>query len=74
MAVVVPERKVLEDWGVNNQEKGDFEFLCNNTKARKYIMEELNKTAKQHNVSLLRYNSMTIDIMPTFYFCLFIST
>ena len=50
MAVVVPERKALEDWAANSEEKGDFTLLCNNPKARKYILDELNKTAKQHNV------------------------
>ncbi|KAG6382583.1 hypothetical protein SASPL_157742 [Salvia splendens] len=48
VAVVVPERKALEDWAVNSEEKGDFTLLCNNPKARKYILDELNKTAKQH--------------------------
>ncbi|KAK6136792.1 hypothetical protein DH2020_029462 [Rehmannia glutinosa] len=48
VAVVLPERKALEDWAVNNQVKGDFQSLCNNVKARKYILDELNSTAKQH--------------------------
>nr|AJQ20636.1 Long-Chain Acyl-CoA Synthetase [Salvia miltiorrhiza] len=50
VAVVVPEAKALEDWAVNSGEKGDFMLLCNNPKARKYILDELNKTAKQHNL------------------------
>ncbi|XP_047941409.1 probable CoA ligase CCL6 [Salvia hispanica] len=50
VAVVVPERKALEDWAANSEEKGDFTLLCNNPKARKYILDELNKTAKQHNL------------------------
>ncbi|KAK6159425.1 hypothetical protein DH2020_006739 [Rehmannia glutinosa] len=50
VAVAVPERKALEDWAANNQEKGDFQSLCSNVKARKYILDELNSTAKQHNL------------------------
>ncbi|KAL0356760.1 UNVERIFIED_CONTAM: Long chain acyl-CoA synthetase 2 [Sesamum calycinum] len=34
----------------NNQEKGDFQSLCSNIKARKYILDELNSTAKTHNL------------------------
>lgn len=50
VAVVVPERIALEDWAATNQEKGDFSSLCNNTNARKYILDELNNTAKAHNL------------------------
>lgn len=50
MAVVVPERKVLEEWAVNNNVSGDFESLCRNSKARKYILEELNSTGQKHQV------------------------
>ncbi|KAL0384138.1 UNVERIFIED_CONTAM: Long chain acyl-CoA synthetase 2 [Sesamum radiatum] len=50
VAVVVPEKKALEEWAANNQEKGDFQSLCSNTKARKYILDELNSTAKTHNL------------------------
>lgn len=50
VAVVVPERKALEDWAGSNQEKVDFPSLCNNTNARKYILDELNSTAKRHNL------------------------
>uniref|UniRef100_M1CCZ1 Acyl CoA synthetase n=1 Tax=Solanum tuberosum TaxID=4113 RepID=M1CCZ1_SOLTU len=50
VAVVVPERKALEDWASSNQETGDFSSLCNNTKARKYILDELNSTARKHQL------------------------
>ncbi|KAI3446056.1 hypothetical protein Pfo_002721 [Paulownia fortunei] len=50
VAVAVPERKALEDWAANNQEKGDLQSLCSNVKARKYILDELNTTAKRHNL------------------------
>ncbi|GER49858.1 long-chain-fatty-acid CoA ligase [Striga asiatica] len=50
VAVVVPEIKALEDWAANNQEKGDFQSLCGNSKAKKYILDELNNTAKKHGL------------------------
>ena len=50
VAVVVPERKALEDWASSNQETGDFSALCNNSKSRKYILDELNSTAKKHQL------------------------
>lgn len=50
MAVVVPERKALEDWGIENGEATDFKSLCENPKARKYILNELNSTGQKHHV------------------------
>lgn len=50
VAVVVPERTAIENWAVNYQEKGDFRSLCNNAKARKYILDELNTTGKMYNL------------------------
>ncbi|KAG8368293.1 hypothetical protein BUALT_Bualt15G0030300 [Buddleja alternifolia] len=50
VAVVVPERKALEEWAENNKESGDFKSLCSNKKARIYILDELNSTAKTHNL------------------------
>ncbi|KAF3681082.1 Long chain acyl-CoA synthetase 5 [Capsicum annuum] len=50
VAVVVPERKALEDWASSNQQTGDFSSLCNNAKARKYILDELNSTARKHQL------------------------
>ncbi|KAL2460192.1 Long chain acyl-CoA synthetase 2 [Abeliophyllum distichum] len=50
VAVVVPERKALEDWAANNEVKGDFKSLCSNLKARKYFLDELNGTAKRYSL------------------------
>ncbi|GAV84956.1 AMP-binding domain-containing protein [Cephalotus follicularis] len=50
VAVVVPERKALEDWAVNHDEKVDFKSLCENPKAKKYIMDELNSVGKKHQL------------------------
>lgn len=68
MAVVVPERKVLEEWAAGNSvEAGDFPSLCRNLKARKFMLDELNKTAREHKVHtserfFIIYVSLTIVI------------
>ncbi|KAI7979814.1 Long chain acyl-CoA synthetase 2 [Camellia lanceoleosa] len=50
VAVVVPDRKMLEEWTANNNESGDFKLLCENLKARKYILDELNSTGQKHKL------------------------
>ncbi|KAJ4962983.1 hypothetical protein NE237_022922 [Protea cynaroides] len=50
VAVVVPERKAVEDWAAIHNETGDFKSLCKNPKARKYILDELNKTGQKYNL------------------------
>ncbi|CAA2954313.1 long chain acyl- synthetase 2 [Olea europaea subsp. europaea] len=50
VAVVVPERKALEDWAANNEVKGDLKSLCSNSNARKYFLDELNGTGKGYNL------------------------
>ncbi|KAL5729370.1 long-chain-fatty-acid--CoA ligase [Ranunculus cassubicifolius] len=49
VAVVVPEKKVIEDWEVSQNETGDFQSLCEHPKARKYIMDELNSIGRKNN-------------------------
>eukprot|EP00256_Glycine_max_P041921 XP_006592120.1 long chain acyl-CoA synthetase 2 isoform X2 [Glycine max] len=50
VAVVVPERKALEDWAVKHNSTDDFKSLCENPKARKYILDELNNTGQKHQL------------------------
>ncbi|XWS40363.1 hypothetical protein CRYUN_Cryun18bG0134700 [Craigia yunnanensis] len=50
VAVVVPERKALEDWAIEHNEAIDFKSLCENPKARKYILDELNSTGQKHQL------------------------
>ncbi|KAE8698809.1 Long chain acyl-CoA synthetase 5 [Hibiscus syriacus] len=50
VAVVVPERKALEDWAMEQNEPTDFKSLCENLKAKKYILNELNSTGKKHQL------------------------
>lgn len=53
VAVVVPDRRALEDWAVNHlHEAVDFKSLCESSNARKYVLDELNSTAQKHKVCL----------------------
>lgn len=51
VAVVVPDRRALEDWAVNHlHEAVDFKSLCENPNARKYVLDEINSTAQKHKL------------------------
>lgn len=50
MGVVVPEKSSLEEWATANDVSGEFDQLCKHPKARKHIMEELNKTGQKYQV------------------------
>ncbi|KAK9164049.1 hypothetical protein Syun_004951 [Stephania yunnanensis] len=50
VAVVIPDRSALEDWASTHHENGDFQSLCSNLKARKYILDELNKIGQKHKL------------------------
>jgi len=50
VAVVVPERKALEDWAVKHNFTDNLQSLYENPQARKYILDELNSTGKKHQV------------------------
>ncbi|ESW12466.1 hypothetical protein PHAVU_008G115400 [Phaseolus vulgaris] len=50
MAVVVPQRKAIADWSLVHNVSDDFKSLCDNLKARKYILDELNNTGQKHQV------------------------
>ncbi|KAF9675967.1 hypothetical protein SADUNF_Sadunf09G0089100 [Salix dunnii] len=49
VAVVVPDRQTLEDWAASHNETDDFKSLCKNPKAKKYILDELNRVGKTNN-------------------------
>jgi len=44
VAVVVPQRKALEDWAVKHNSTNDFKSLFQNPKAAKYILDDLKKS------------------------------
>ncbi|KAG9448294.1 hypothetical protein H6P81_014422 [Aristolochia fimbriata] len=46
VAVVNPNKQALERWAEDNGISGDFTALCSNSKAKEYILGELNKTGK----------------------------
>ncbi|KAL1338926.1 hypothetical protein HN51_033516 [Arachis hypogaea] len=50
VAVVVPERKALEDWALEHNLTADYKSLCDNLKARKYLLDNLNSTAQKHQL------------------------
>lgn len=52
VGVAVPDQKALEDWAQNHNVTGDFKSLCENLKARKYILDELNSNGQKHRVSI----------------------
>lgn len=46
VAVVIPNQQALESWATDNGQTGDFTALCQNPKAKEYILNELNAVAK----------------------------
>lgn len=52
VAVAVPERMALEDWAIKHNLTDDFKSLCENPKARKYILDELNSTGQKYQVCI----------------------
>lgn len=77
VAIVIPNPQALESWATANGETGNYESLCQNPKAKKYILDELNATGKKHKLKgfeLLRalhleHNPFDVErdlITPTF--------
>ncbi|XP_078430538.1 long-chain acyl-CoA synthetase 2 [Wolffia australiana] len=51
VGVVVPEKAALEGWAAaNGLSCGGFHSLCENQKTRDYVLEELDKTARAHQL------------------------
>ncbi|CBI32531.3 hypothetical protein VitviT2T_003413 [Vitis vinifera] len=65
VAVVVPDKKALEDWAENHNVTGDFKSLCENLEARKYILDELNNTGQNHQLKgFERLKAVHLDPNP----------
>ncbi|ONM39682.1 long chain acyl-CoA synthetase 4 isoform X1 [Zea mays] len=47
VAVVNPNKEVLESWAAANGISGDFESLCNNPRTKEYILGELSRIGKE---------------------------
>ena len=50
VAVANPNKGALERWAQANEIDGDFDALCNNPKAKEYILGELSKIGKEKKV------------------------
>lgn len=50
VAVVNPNKDSLERWAADNGVDGDFNSLCENPKAKEYILGELTKIGKEKKV------------------------
>ncbi|KAI3525382.1 hypothetical protein L1887_04141 [Cichorium endivia] len=50
VAVVVPDRILIEEWAERNNESGDFMSLCKNSNVRKYVLDELNSEAQKNKL------------------------
>ena len=59
VAVANPNRGALERWAQENGIEGDFDALCNNPKAKEYILGELSKIGKEKKVTIYRFSSPT---------------
>lgn len=46
VAVVVPNQAAMEEWAKANEIKSDFETICNSSKAREYVIQQLDAIAK----------------------------
>ncbi|XP_022721382.1 long chain acyl-CoA synthetase 4-like isoform X1 [Durio zibethinus] len=47
VAVVNPNKQALEGWAAENGVSGDFDSICQNPKAKEYILGELSKIGKE---------------------------
>ncbi|WCJ26507.1 Long chain acyl-CoA synthetase 4 [Euphorbia peplus] len=47
VAVVNPSQRALENWAQENGVSGDFKSLCENPKAKEYVLADLTKTGKE---------------------------
>ncbi|KAL2893220.1 Long chain acyl-CoA synthetase 4 [Bienertia sinuspersici] len=50
VAVVNPNKQALEFWAEESGIAGDFSSLCQNSKAKAYILDKLNKIAKENKL------------------------
>jgi len=65
VAVVNPNKQALESWAEENGVTGDFETLCENAKARAYIIGELTKIAKDQKLKGFEFvKAVHLDPVP----------
>ncbi|XP_020584641.1 long chain acyl-CoA synthetase 4-like [Phalaenopsis equestris] len=65
VAVVNPNNQALERWAEENGVRGEFFSLCENPKAKEYILAELNKTAKAKKLKGFEFiKAIHLDPLP----------
>ncbi|XP_020100489.1 long chain acyl-CoA synthetase 4-like [Ananas comosus] len=65
VAVVNPNQQALEHWAEQNGVSGDFSTLCENPKAKEYILGELTKTAKANKLKGFEFvKAVHLDPVP----------
>ncbi|ONK69932.1 uncharacterized protein A4U43_C05F28360 [Asparagus officinalis] len=65
VAVVNPNKDALEGWAAQNGASGDFDALCENPKAKEYILGELTKIAKEKKLKGFEFiKAVHLDPVP----------
>ncbi|KAK9145435.1 hypothetical protein Sjap_005338 [Stephania japonica] len=65
VAVVNPNKQALESWAEDNGLSGDFASLCENPKAKEYIIGQLNKVAKESKLKGFEFiKQVHLDPVP----------
>lgn len=58
VAVANPNQHILERWAAENGVSGDYSTLCQNAKAKEFILGELVKMAKEKKVISFGFSIM----------------
>ncbi|CAO2819208.1 unnamed protein product [Amaranthus hypochondriacus] len=65
VAVANPNRGALERWAQANEIDGDFDALCNNPKAKEYVLGELSKIGKEKKLKGFEFiKAIHLDPVP----------
>ncbi|KAE8677960.1 Long chain acyl-CoA synthetase 2 [Hibiscus syriacus] len=65
VAVVNPNKEALESWAAGNNVSGEFESICQNPKAKEFILGELAKTGKEKKLKGFEFiRAVHLDPMP----------
>ncbi|KAH9309699.1 hypothetical protein KI387_037610, partial [Taxus chinensis] len=65
VAIVTPNQQALQNWATANGETGDFTALCQNPKAKAYILDELNAVAKSNKLKGFEFlKAIHLDPLP----------
>ncbi|PSR91437.1 Long chain acyl-CoA synthetase [Actinidia chinensis var. chinensis] len=63
IAVVNPNKQALEQWAKENRIPGDFNSLCENAKAKEYLLGKLARIAKKKKVNMF-IKAVHLDPVP----------